>query len=151
MKRRCRFLLDKLIKLIRRIFGNPEPKMNFDYDDIDLDKEIKQRQNRFEKFDSIVGDTPLKQIDWIIENGFSKFHDTYENIMSGKYEEDEEKPRKHLAESTKIEIDKYELHLDHKDNKDHYHGERVEVRGGIGNVVLQHMYITRMNRSGKYE
>lgn len=53
------------------------------YSDIDIEKEMEIKERNLKLFEKIVGDNPFKQIDWIIENGFNRFHHWYRCYETG--------------------------------------------------------------------
>lgn len=89
--------------------------------DISLDREIKLRKSRIEKFDSIVGDSALKQLDWILENGLDKFNDTYDKVLDGKWVDEKTEPKILPPLSP---------------NKKYASRETMYVMGGVGNGKL---------------
>ena len=48
--------------------------MSYQLNDYDIDEAIKNRERNYKLFLKIVGENPLDQIDWIIENGLDKFN-----------------------------------------------------------------------------
>lgn len=84
-------LLNRLIMKRSRV-SNAEVKSSIE----DIDREIRLKQENLEMFHSIVGESPLSQIDWVIENGFQEFNKWYKSYEAGtikrlKLEEDREK------------------------------------------------------------
>lgn len=107
--------------------------------DEELDEQIKLREQRLKQFDEIVGSNPLEQIDWIIENGFNKYIEIYNDIMSGEYQKKkEQEERKSLLD---IRTKRLKLFLD-----DGYSTKTINnyerdfeteyAMGGIGNRKL---------------
>lgn len=50
------------------------------------DEEIKNKKRNLELLYDVVGDNPLKHIDWIIENGLEKFNQWYRSYEDGSIE-----------------------------------------------------------------
>lgn len=66
-------MLDKLIECIRNLFKHDvldEMLDNFNYD-----AELRLKEERLKRLRDQAGSDPMKQIDYIIENGFEKFND----------------------------------------------------------------------------
>lgn len=81
-----------------------------DYDDFSIDLYLANKRRNYELFEKIVGENPIDQIDWIIENGLDKFTYWYRCYETGSI----------YTPATVSE----------------YKPVAYEVRGGMGNRVL---------------
>jgi len=77
--------------------------------DYDIDDAIHNRKRNYKLFLKIVGENPLDQIDWIVENGLDKFNYWYRCYETGK-----------IYSPATVE-------------QEHSHG----VRGGLGNRLYR--------------
>lgn len=105
----------------------------------ELDEQFKIRQKRLKQFDEIIGENPLEQIDWIIENGFNKYIEIYNDIMSGEYQK--KKEQEEMDSLLDIRTKRLKLFLDDgHSTKTINNYERVcetwSIMGGIGNKKL---------------
>lgn len=78
-------MLKSIVNFIKMPFTNSSPDTAEDI--FEIDKAIKIEHSRLKTFYKIVGQEPMSQIDWIIENGFTKFNQLYRDIMNGTYQE----------------------------------------------------------------
>jgi hypothetical protein len=58
--------------------------VSYQLNDYDIDEAIKKRKRNYRLFLKIVGENPLDQIDWIIENGLDKFNYWFRCYETGK-------------------------------------------------------------------
>ena len=91
------------------------------YDDIDIEREIEQQKNKAKKIEELTGNSPIKQIDWVIDNGLNKFHELCTSVMDGTYQDD------------KINLITYreQMYTDYIED-----AVVTEIRGGLGNRKL---------------
>lgn len=73
-------MLNRFFNLIRNLFIS---KDTINILDESYDEEIKNKERNLKLFYEIVGENPLKQIDWIIENGFEKFNELFRSYENG--------------------------------------------------------------------
>ena len=74
-------MLNRFFNLIRNLFIRKNTT-NVQLDE-SYDEAIKNREHNLKLFYEIVGENPLKQIDWIIENGFEKFNKWFNSYEDG--------------------------------------------------------------------
>lgn len=72
----------KLIDFFNRMFSN-NSRTKDTLTDEEVEKEIKKKEHNLQLLHEIIGSNPLKQIDWIIENGFVKFGELYNSYEDG--------------------------------------------------------------------
>jgi hypothetical protein len=80
-------VLRRIIGFIKRIFfGNGVKTLTTQQEEY-LDRAIETKAKNLKIFHSIVGDNPLKHIDWIIENGLMEFNQWYKSYENGSIED----------------------------------------------------------------
>lgn len=125
-------MLSFILKLFKRIFNKPEVTtplvINWDFENDKYDQEIQNKKRNIELFERIVGDNPMKQIDWTIVNGLEKFHYWQKLCETGAIYSPATVERYKDSDST-LRLKRSELRND--DTYDEY-----EARGGIGNKVI---------------
>lgn len=69
---KIKMLWMKFLQIIKResLIDMDEPPNTYQ---INYDEEIKKRNEYIRQFERVVGDTPIKQIDWINKHGFNRF------------------------------------------------------------------------------
>lgn len=116
MERLFYFTIRKLTILLQKSNNKNESK-NQDENPIDIEIQyasnyLKTKERDLKLFEKIVGDTPMKQIDWIISNGFEKYDYWYMCYEEGR-----------IYQPATVEP--------FKEN-----GTEIVVRGGLGNARI---------------
>lgn len=75
----------RFIEFIRRLFSNEKRLVNLLTDE-EIEREVKKKEENLRLLHEIVGESPLDQIDWIIENGYDKYHEKYKSYEDGSIE-----------------------------------------------------------------
>jgi hypothetical protein len=99
-------------------------------EDVDIDTEIQKRKHDLAILESIVGESPMKQIDWIIENSLSKYNywlTCYERGTINDVIKVKKEYKKHIETTNSTGIK--DALIDFSD------GDMV-LRGGKGNRVI---------------
>lgn len=108
------------------------------YDDIDIERETEKQKNKIKKIEELTGNSPIKQIDWVIDNGLNKFYDLCESIMNGTYRDEEEKEIRLSMSAKTMNPEDVSRYLTTKDCHTYVStsSESIEVYGGLGNKKI---------------
>lgn len=80
----------RFIEFIRRLFSNEKRSISLLTDE-EVEREVKKKEENLRLLHEIVGESPLDQIDWIIENGYDKYHEKYKSYEDGSIQREEKK------------------------------------------------------------
>lgn len=101
-------MLRRLLLAIK-IFFIGENSTSISLSDDHYKKKIEEKEKNLQLFHKIVGDNPLKHIDWIIENGLEKFNSWYKSYEDGSIGRRQllNSYEQHRVELTKYTQEKY--------------------------------------------
>lgn len=117
----CAIILASVKLVVEKYHECTVLETSHDHDDIDITREIEQQKSKMKKIEELTGNSPIKQIDWIIDNGLNKFHELCTSVMDGTYQDD------------KINLITYreQMYTDYIED-----AVVTEIRGGLGNRKL---------------
>lgn len=147
----CAVILTSIHLIIRQVRDQVDSETLHNYDDIDVKREIEQQKKKMREISDLTGNSPIKQIDWIIDNSLNKFHELCTSVMNGTYRD--EKEIELVVHNYQMTIDDVEYMLGSSLSSRDYrvyssaNTETTEIRGGIGNKELASWIEHRKNIS----